>query len=439
MDIAHLPGERWWGGCVADAPAMPYLPGFARRIGEMRGNQAQPLLVSSRGRWLWSDAPFSFACTADGIAIGEADAPIASGATGGGLREASRAAAAAHFPPSGRLPHPLLFTRPQYNTWIELQYGQNQTGVLAYAERLVAEGYPPGVLMIDDSWQQDYGDWRFAADRFPDPAAMVAQLHRLGFAVMLWLSPHVSPDGRLFLDLRERGLLLRDAAGEVAIRRWWNGHSALLDIGDPAAAGWLRAQLAELQRRTGIDGFKFDGGDAGDYRADDRAARPGPAVEQSMHWAAFAEGWELNELRACWRQGNRPLAQRLSDKRHDWGPAGLGGCLPGVLAQAVLGHPFSCPDMIGAASTATSTPPAAEMASCSCAMRNSPPCCRCSSSAPRPGGSSLPSMPACAVKRRCCTPRTASASSPWPASPPPPASRSCGRWPGAGAIRQRRT
>ena len=41
----------------------------------------------------------------------------------------------AHFPPSGKLPDSLFFTMPQYNTWIELMYNQNEKDVLKYCRR----------------------------------------------------------------------------------------------------------------------------------------------------------------------------------------------------------------------------------------------------------------------------------------------------------------
>src|SRR5437016_356489 len=40
-----------------------------------------------------------------------------------------------------------------------------------------AHGLPPGVLMIDDNWQEDYGKWTFHPGRFTDPKAMVNELH----------------------------------------------------------------------------------------------------------------------------------------------------------------------------------------------------------------------------------------------------------------------
>jgi hypothetical protein len=38
---------------------------------------------------------------------------------------------------------PLLFTRPQFNTWIDLTYYQNQKDVRSYARNIVERGLPP--------------------------------------------------------------------------------------------------------------------------------------------------------------------------------------------------------------------------------------------------------------------------------------------------------
>ncbi len=241
----------------------------------------------------------------------------------------------------------MLFSRPQYNTWIELQYEQTQDGVLGYAQALLDHGYPPGVLMIDDSWQRDYGRWQFARERFPDPGRMIETLHGWGFKVVLWVCPQVSPVGHTYLSLRDAGLLIEETLGRPAIREWWNGHSAIFDMTNPRSAAWLTDQLTVLRRDYGVDGFKFDAGDFGHYRAADLTMRPGHPGIQSEAWAQFAEAWPLNELRASWKMGNRPLAQRLRDKAHSWGTDGLASCLPNVLAQSVLGYPYACPDMVG--------------------------------------------------------------------------------------------
>jgi hypothetical protein len=82
---------------------------------------------------------------------------------------------------------------------------------------LLDAGFPPGVLTIDDRWSPDYGTWEFDTSTFADPTAMVQRLHDLGFTVMLWLVPFVSPDIATFRYLRgrpRRSLLRRKRAGD---------------------------------------------------------------------------------------------------------------------------------------------------------------------------------------------------------------------------------
>ena len=70
--------------------------------------------------------------------------------------------------------------------------------------------YPimPGVLMIDDNWMEANGTWRFHPGRFPRPAEMIDQLHKLGFKLMLWTCPLVSPDTQNFRLLQQRGCVV---------------------------------------------------------------------------------------------------------------------------------------------------------------------------------------------------------------------------------------
>ena len=64
-------------------------------------------------------------------------------------------------------------------------------------------------------------------------------------------------------------------------------------------------------------------------------------------WAEFGERWPFNEYRAGWKAGGMPLLQRLCDKDHSWGEAGLAALVPDLLAQGITGHPFGCADLVG--------------------------------------------------------------------------------------------
>ncbi|GAA2112333.1 glycoside hydrolase family 31 protein [Microlunatus panaciterrae] len=356
MTLSVIPHERWWGGAVADGQRMPFGDRPHRRnLATSAGvadddhagaNQSAPLLVSSAGRYVWSEQPFTFAfdgagnLTVDGteVVVGE---------EGGGLASAFRSAAARHFPASGQTPAEVMFRAPQYNTWIEMPYQPNQEAVLGYAQGVLEAGFPPGLIMIDDRWSVDYGNWTFDRSLFPDAATMVQQLHEMGFPVMLWLVPFVSPDSPNSRWLAERGWLIKGADGRPVVREWWNGYSTIVDLTHPDAVAWLRGVLNELRTVVGIDGFKFDAGDLRDYRPDDLTVGEDGAVGQCEAWARLASEFKFNELRACWKMGGQPLAQRLHDKPRTWGQGGLASLIPEGIAEGLIGHAFNCPDMIG--------------------------------------------------------------------------------------------
>lgn len=355
VQIELEPDECWWGGAVPDGQAMPFGTTVHRRdlavnAGEIDhpdggANQSAPLLVSSTGRYVWSERPFEFAFDgAGGLTVRGEDVVL--DRDGDTLRSAYRAVAERFFPASGRTPAASMFTAPQYNTWIEQPYHPTQEGVLAYARGVMDHGFPPGLIMIDDRWSADYGTWRFEPGAFPDPRSMIEQLHGWGFRVMLWLVPFLSPDSENSRRAVRHGWVITEPDGQPAVRQWWNGYSTVVDLTHPDALAWLRGELAALQE-LGVDGFKFDAGDLRDYRPDDRAATGTAPVDQCEAWAGFAAEFAFNELRACWKQGGQPLAQRLHDKPRSWGGDGLRSLIPEGIAQGLIGHAFSCPDMIG--------------------------------------------------------------------------------------------
>ncbi|MEK5239015.1 glycoside hydrolase family 31 protein [Paenibacillus sp. FSL L8-0470] len=346
--IKLLPGEYWWGGRTADGRSMPYgLTLFKADLDENHhGNQACPLLISSKGRYLWSEEPFEFQFEPDYLTVaGKGD--LITGEGYDSLRGAFGHVSRTFFPPAPGIPEELLFTAPQYNLWIELLYEPTQEKVLQYARKVLDLGMPPGVIMIDDNWHEPYGTWVFHSGRFPDPARMVQELHAMGFQVMLWVCPFISPDSLTFRKLELAELLLKDRDGKTAIRKWWNGYSAVLDCTNPEAVKWIHDRLDTLQHEYGVDGFKLDAGDADFYEPDDQAFIPSTRSGHSEAWARVGLKYRLNEYRACWKLAGQPLVQRLKDKSHEWQGNGLDALIPDGLAQGLLGYAYTCPDMIG--------------------------------------------------------------------------------------------
>ncbi|MDD2304877.1 MAG: glycoside hydrolase family 31 protein [Prolixibacteraceae bacterium] len=356
LNINLLPGEKVWSGFVDDGAKMPFDAGYHFDFYANNGyNQAQPLLLGNKGLWVWSEEPFAFEVQNDRIIISNATSEIKFAHAGSSLAEARAYASKNFFPASGKMPEKLLFSKPQYNTWIELTYNQNQADVLKYAKAILDNGFEPGVLMIDDTWQEDYGKWVFHPGRFPNPKQMIDQLHQMGFKVMVWVCPFVSADQAVIVRkiMKGKGFLMQktadkptwEKATDPAMIKWWNGYSALLDFTNPTAVSWFNEQLDALVTDLGVDGFKLDAGDMEFYSTDALPMIPSSPNRQCELYAQIGLRFPLNEYRACWKMAGQPLVQRLRDKSHNW--TDVGNLIPLMLAEGLAGYTFSCPDMIG--------------------------------------------------------------------------------------------
>jgi alpha-glucosidase len=235
-------------------------------------------------------------------------------------------------------------------------YNPNQKDVLKYANQVIKNGWPAGVLMIDDNWTNFYGQFDFDKVKFPDPGGLISQLHNMGFKVMLWICPFITSDSPVFRELEEKKLLLLDNEGnknagwkdlsKPLIMRWWNGYSGHLDLTNPDAISWLKERLNFLQKEYGVDGFKLDAGDVNNFTVENLVSfKKVIPVEHCFAWNKIGLDYPLNEYRATWKMGGQPLVERLRDKFHTW--EDVRKLVPHTIVQQIIGYTFTCPDMIG--------------------------------------------------------------------------------------------
>ncbi len=354
-------GECWWGGTTIHA----YCPitdksEYHWDFNEYAGNQTSPLFVSDRGRYLHGKGLFRVDIK-DGLMEFEGgDFELYDGGTC--LREAYMTAQKKHFPCDKKELEEMFFKVPQYNSWIQFAYYPTQDGILKYAEDIIGNGFDPGILIIDEGWHVNtgYGDWEFDKARFPDPKAMVDKLHSMGFYVMLWVTPFVTPVGPEYqrsihpyigTDPESAEKLFRkNEDGEIAIMKWWNGVAAILDLTEPHNREYLDRQLRHLMTDYGVDGFKFDGGSIEHYS--DKSVingkyAEGTADKLNIAWNEYGRDFRFHEYKDTWDGGGRNTIQRLHDRDHSWTGNGINEMIPCAVNAGLLGHPFICPDMVG--------------------------------------------------------------------------------------------
>lgn len=348
--IAIENGEKWYGAITALGSKMPLFENHPKQsLSKVNyNNQSVPFMVSSLGRYIHSKYPFDFEFKDGKIIINSAFEEVTAIRAGKNMREAFLIARNKHFKGSGTTPDKMFFEVAQYNTWIELMYDQNQADVEKYADAILANGFEPGILMIDDNWQRYYGNFDFKAEKFSDPRAMIDRLHKQGFKVMVWVCPFVTPDSPEFREAEAKGYLVKQKGSSSAtVIRWWNGYSGCYDLTNPKALEHLVSLLREAQTKYGIDGFKFDAGDVNFYnpKTQDYFKTDATPNDHTEAWAKLGLTFPFNEYRACWNMQGEPLVQRLGDKDYSW--QALGTLIPEMLNAGIMGYAYTCPDMIG--------------------------------------------------------------------------------------------
>ena len=109
-----------------------------------------------------------------------------------------------------------------------------------WVETLEQRGLPVGTIVIDDKWQQGYGNFEVDEKKWPDMKGFVAAQHAKGRHVLLWV-PVAHQDG---------------LPADLCVM--YQGKCVIADVGKPEYESWLRPRIRHLVEDIGIDGFKED-------------------------------------------------------------------------------------------------------------------------------------------------------------------------------------
>jgi len=131
--------------------------------------------------------------------------------------------------------------------------------LLQLARTFRDKNLPCDALYLDIIHQDGYRPFTWNAEHFPQPGAMIAKLHELGFKVLTIIDPgiKVDEDYPVFQEGRREGFFLRTEDGRLYANNIWPGYSVFPDFLQPGCRDWW-ARWHEVYLRQGVDAFKND-------------------------------------------------------------------------------------------------------------------------------------------------------------------------------------
>ncbi len=194
----------------------------------------------------------------------------------------------------------------------KLRY-RTQQEVLDVARRYKALGIPLDVIVIDFFHWTRQGDWCFDKTYWPDPKAMVEELHSMGTKVVVSVWPSVDKKSVNFGEMQGRGLLVRTEHGTNQTYDFM-GDCLTMDAFNPEARGFIWDVCRKNYYEYGIDMFWLDNAEP-DYNVYDYSNYRywlGPALKVGnmyplMYAKAFYDGQKaegqkdvVNLVRSGW-------------------------------------------------------------------------------------------------------------------------------------------
>lgn len=211
---------------------------------------------------------------------------------------------------TGRAP---MFPEDRMGLWqCKLRY-RTQEEVLTVARQYRDAGIHIDQIVIDFFHWTVQGDWKFDPIYWPDPKAMVDELHSMGIKVIVSVWPSVDRKSENFYPMTERGLLMRTERG-AAQTYDYQGDCVEIDPFNPETRAYVWQKCKEHYYDLGIDAFWLDNSepDLGVYDFENYRYYIGPALECSnlypqMYSRAFydnmkdlGKGVPVNLLRCGW-------------------------------------------------------------------------------------------------------------------------------------------
>jgi len=269
---------------------------------------------------------------------------------------------------TGRMPMPPLWALGYHQS--RYSYA-SQEEVLAVAREFRERAIPCDVIHLDIHYMDGYHLFTWDKQAFPDPQAMSATLHEMGFKLVTIVDPGVKidPDYAVYQTGLAQDAFMKWPDGQPVAGVVWPGMTHHPDFTKPAARAWWAEQVRDFVQAYGIDGLwndmneplYFSRGEAisppnivqHDYEGQGGTHAQAHNVYGTLMARASREGLQsaypqrrpFNITRAGWAGAQRYASSWTGDNQSTWDDLRLSIAMN--LQMALSGQSFTGPDVGG--------------------------------------------------------------------------------------------
>ncbi len=135
-----------------------------------------------------------------------------------------------------------------------------QAQIMAVAKEYRERHLPCDYLVVDFFYYSKMGQFDFVKKDWPDPTAMNAELHKMGFHTLISVWPRFAPGSRFYNMMVKRGWFYHLANGKPTTTNAYPGNTlgSNIDVTNPAAARWFWRTIDTNLISKGFDAIWSD-------------------------------------------------------------------------------------------------------------------------------------------------------------------------------------